>query len=34
MATDNSSYGTSEFTFWAQLGLGNFQLKYLFVKQH
>ena len=29
MATDDFYYGTSVFTFWAQLGLANFQLKYL-----
>lgn len=27
-------YGTSAFTFWAQFGLGNFQLKHLPVRLH
>lgn len=34
MATDYFYYGTSAFTFWAELGLGNFQLKCLPVKLH
>lgn len=34
MATDDFYYDTSGFTFWAQLGLGNFQLKHLSVKAH
>lgn len=34
MATDDFSYGTSAFTFWAQFSLGNFQLKHIPVKLH
>lgn len=34
MATDDFYYGTSAFSFWAQFGLGNFQLKHLPVKLH
>lgn len=34
MATDDFYYGTSAFAFWAQLGLGNFQLKHLPEKLH
>lgn len=34
IATDDFYYGTSVFTFWAQLGLGNFLLEHLPVRLH